>query len=1224
MSTKSDGEHTRNGAPGARGPALSMDALSPFFQKKAHILEVLRKLEETDPLKFHPSAGLSSYCDFSQALFSADTTFNTANCPPQLKVCWPLCLHSCSDSAVRDGKGAVPGAGPEVCRPCLLLAHRSLEELLTRATAHSTGVEVLDSLAWPETKVAPVANSAGVSQSRTHMHSLSAGVCALPAENRYEEHCGLLKPGGANPHLCSQIREADRNGFAHREPEPELPVLEEVQSSTRPCKKGSCNRPPSKPSPGDPNAVTAPLGKDEKPTAAVAFQSLAVGPEECFFSMAAEVAKVKNSLYAATSSLPVPACARVAYCKQEADRPAYNGLSFSSNESCTSKKVAVEPYVLSAMPEKGGPTKQLSHKCKPVLIATSPSCLNESKPSPISSPSRLLKFLKIPSIGERAQAANPLRLSPQLTRSSKIPCRSNNYEVYHSPTACRAATTAEKSRQPPLSSSPKMDLCPATQSTPPFVPKPEDASTPPTKDTGYSSHSPPKAGQNMGASPNSQSQPPRVTQKVPHYENVSELAVPHATPHFLSGPEYEDPLQERRLSPPGEEGSRNVDTPTAAPPCGTKPAGRGDGEEGVALYQLHSHRSLPISAAIHKVQSSCSHSRASSSQYVAEGTDAYAAPKKPPTGKLLGEAGHQPFQERLAALGKLKSAEDLRIGGGRPGSEEDKELRNESRATVNDERNKTAERQSERNIDKEGGTKYTNSLDGKPYPKARLGDDLVKLPGPCLAYEPGSSLSADRVEQDAPPPRTCATKMAESPNIKAGLQNSNPDTPQVLLNYVKSTATHNPAHNGRAVSGPHNSPSKAQSKPGQSSAQPGTAQPFQAERSASPVITPAPHQKLLCRPEDRSMHTASKKKGLAYVESLPPPPPRPAEAAVERKALPMGPQSAIEQKVMKGIEENVLKLQVQDRGQPAEAKQRTSNGIASWFGLRKSKLPALSRKPDTGRPKEDRKEWRLVPSSSSFTSSSGSSSKTASKKKVETEGLNISKLMEKAEDLRKALEEEQAYVKGVALERPSRGHSCEVVMNQAQGQLSVMYRGVASDTFMQQLLHRVDVKDGGGDMLQAHRRLSFDSKKSRPVFGQQRNGIIVTSRSRDVTETGAELASNDDVTADKGLVVSMNPQHFEGCGASTHTLDSGIGTFPLPEYTGSAAGKSIPKARPRWEQDSHGKQGPATKVPRKARTLDKELTSLEEDCSKQGSPSHGSGPESKGSNSRPPATHPRR
>ncbi|KAJ8258223.1 hypothetical protein GJAV_G00194530 [Gymnothorax javanicus] len=1211
MSRKSDGELTRNGAPGARGPTLSMDPMSPFLQKKAHIMEVLRKLEESDPLKFHPSAGLSSYHDFSQALFSADTNFTaTTSCPSQLKMCWPLCLHSRSDTPEPDSKAEGPVEGTESsrqqnCHSCLLLAHKGLEELLTRATAHSAGVEVLDGLLCPETKVESALNSAGMSQSCVHKH----GVSTHPIENGHDKCCSLLKAMGSNP-LRSSIKGASQDDSTHVEPAAGLTFREEVQSGTildkERCGDGT-HKTPCKSLHGDAKYMTTPL-KDEKCCEAVAFPGLAVGPEECFFSMAAEVAKVKNSLYAATSSLPVPGCARVAYSKRQAEGSVCNGLSLSSRENTPPQKVAVEPNPPSAVLERGGHSKQSpppAGKYKLSLLSASTSGVSEPKPSPISSPSRLLKFLKIPSIGERAQVTNSLRLSPQLTRNSKIPCRTNNYEVYHSSAnTCKGATTAERTQQLPPSSSPKTDSGPATLSARTFLPKPEDSATPPTNYVASSSHMAPKAGQIMVASPAGQSQPLQNTPKVPHYENVSDLITPCAKSHLLSAPECKDPLQERRMSPPGEEGPCGSATSTETLLCGSKPADRGDGEEGAAWYQHNSHHSLPVSSAVHHLQSTFSHS-----QSVDKGTEPLLATEDPPMGKLLGDPCPQPFQERLAALGKLKSAEDLQKSAEQPGSEESKEAGSENRALSNKEGSDKTET-SEHN--EEGDSTDSESPDSEPCPKADLGDNPVKLPAPCLNYEVVLGLSAGRAEKETTYPETSSVKMTESPKVKVGLQPSNPDPPLVLHNYAKFSSSQNPSHNAKTIYGPQNSPSKAQFQPCQSSSHPRVTRPLHDQCSTPLISTLSPHQMLPFRPEDRSKLSAGRKKGLSYAESPPPrpSPPRRPEVSTEKKAPSPGPQSAIEQKVMKGIEENILKLQ------PAETK-RASSSIASWFGLRKSKLPALSRKSDVARPKEDRREWRLVSSASS--SSFSSSSKSAARQKQEPESLNISKLMEKAEDLRRALEEEQAYVTGMPLDRPSRGHSCEVVMNQSQGQLSVMYRGGASDNFMQELLNRVDAKDGGEDMQPRHRRLSFDSKKLRPVFGQQRNGIIIPTRSREEMEKAQELAATDDVTSNSGPGNSMNPQPFAGCGASIHTLDSGIGTFPPPECFDSAAVKSVPKPRPRAESDSHRKPGPTTKVPRKSSTLDRQLTSLQEDSGSQESPKS-KVPECRSSNLQPPTT----
>ena len=79
-----------------------------------------------------------------------------------------------------------------------------------------------------------------------------------------------------------------------------------------------------------------------------------------------------------------------------------------------------------SVPEKDGSDLEASCGRSNVPVSPSPSCLSEVKAAAISSPSKLLKSLKIPSMGERAQSGSPVRLSPQLTRTSRIPCRTNN------------------------------------------------------------------------------------------------------------------------------------------------------------------------------------------------------------------------------------------------------------------------------------------------------------------------------------------------------------------------------------------------------------------------------------------------------------------------------------------------------------------------------------------------------------------------------------------------------------------------------------------------------------------------------------------------------------------------------------------------------------------------------------------------------------------------------
>lgn len=68
----------------------------------------------------------------------------------------------------------------------------------------------------------------------------------------------------------------------------------------------------------------------------------------------------------------------------------------------------------------------------------------------------------------------------------------------------------------------------------------------------------------------------------------------------------------------------------------------------------------------------------------------------------------------------------------------------------------------------------------------------------------------------------------------------------------------------------------------------------------------------------------------------------------------------IEEKVMMGIKENVQKCQEQEKVAANEAKQKTGPSLANWFGLRKSKLPALSgKKADSPKGKEEKKELKI-------------------------------------------------------------------------------------------------------------------------------------------------------------------------------------------------------------------------------------------------------------------------
>ncbi|XP_053154890.1 nck-associated protein 5-like [Hemicordylus capensis] len=359
---------------------------------------------------------------------------------------------------------------------------------------------------------------------------------------------------------------------------------------------------------------------------------------------------------------------------------------------------------------------------------------------------------------------------------------------------------------------------------------------------------------------------------------------------------------------------------------------------------------------------------------------------------------------------------------------------------------------------------------------------------------------------------------------------------------VGTPAARNPAKPpppGKAAKSPHGSPTKLPSK--------------------SPTKAPAQDPKP-CLPPAKPPTGAGRKN---------PPCPDPAP-----KGKP-GPPASIEEKVMKGIEENVLR---RHKGGPAagEAKQKNSSGLASWFGLRKSKLPALSRRPEAPKVKEGKMASR----------------------RLEAESLNISKLMEKAEDLRKALEEEKAYINGLALDKP-RPHACDT----GHSQLTLMYQEVTAENFMQQLLNRVDGKEAPFEThLEQKNELQrglHDAKDPR-LIRPPRNGIVghlhacpeAPPKLRDAT-------LREEIPSDDSLADSVTSQHFAVCTSLTRTLDSGIGTFPPPDYCSGMPCKSVPKLRPRLDPPPAGPlpvraPPPVTRVPRKARTLEREVPSAED------------------------------
>lgn len=911
LSSKGNGYRTQHASPGPRGPAASMEALSPFFKKKAHILEVLRKMEETDPLKFHPSTTSLSFCDYSQMLLSTEAVLATADpLPLQCKSHHTHCHCSCSDTDTHqhvNGDGALKCEGGN---SCCLRCKRS-----------------------PDSPPKPC----------NHVCSPSK------AKSSTQSH---VPPAAADCH--SKSRTGESKNESHQQPA---------------------------------GASGHPLNTE------AAEQSLEGGEQE---QESSETASEELTGFCPTS--------QISQCDLETSD--HNGLLLSSNDP-------------SAVPDQDDTDLEASCVRASASVSPSASCLSDVKAAAINSPSKLLKFLKIPSMGEKSQAStSAVRLSPQLTRSSRIPCRTNNYEVYHSPVPTRRATTTERCRQPPAPPS-RSESYPATHSAPTSPPQPEEVYSPPTNDISYSSLSAPKpSAASKLAAPSSS---PKGSQRVPYYENVCNVSTSsrEEEPTHVSEKRTMLPSQtkanggERKLVKSLPESVLHPPPQQKQSSSSTSESTSDDEEDSDSPVWVNPHSLGKAQGRVISPQTREKQEQSSEATQLppARRNDSSSIPKRPVAAgaaRSQADSSHHAFKDRLAALGKLRSSEDLQVGI-RPVE------------TLN-------EGSTELHRDEQRHSKHTDSLDGKPRGSG------LKYPGSSQLYEQAVKCQSPAVVKQ----EVCVNK-AEGSKSKIVLPSPNTDAPQVLRNNVKCPGSLNLAYNLKPGVGPHSSsspnkiPPKSPSKPCQGPSVHRAGKPTEAPRYSS-------------KSEERAKVSGKGKKNPMYGDSLPPPPPRPPTSEGEKPPQPApGLHSAIEQKVMKGIEENVLKLQEQDRGgQSSEAKQKASNGIASWFGLKKSKLPALSRKTDATKAKDDRKEWKI-----NIPSVGRDSVKMASRCKEGVEGLNISTLMEKAEGLRRALEEERAYV-----ERSGRGHSCEVVMDQAQGQLAVMYRGARSDNFMQQLLNR--------------------------------------------------------------------------------------------------------------------------------------------------------------------------
>ncbi|XP_069086611.1 nck-associated protein 5-like isoform X1 [Pleurodeles waltl] len=1158
-------ERPRGGSPASS----SLDALSPFLKKKAQILEVLRKLEEADPLLTCPSSHLplAGHTDFSLQ-WKAERR-------------WELSTAS-RGSTLADGVVPSITCGPDAWASRLLVAQNGLEDLLRWKTAgrgptqENLTVEG-SSIMGPEKADCGDIEPSEMVLLPSHCCHESSGPSSSSSSDDSGEQGDVTAPEKDSPLSLLSIITKQESDFRQGADSYLSVMIENGICGTVTEDRGmaitgqrDCETWDSKGGLPLAGTLSRALEREVLREISKAGQSKhAQEPEGTCHGML-EPTQTEAELSSSTSMW------------QEADKVteipstncnlALNQQAHALLEAQSQKQTFISTYIpsgcldnsqqLGDLPCKSlYPATELGSNNKVTSdIVTSP-CHGEPRPVPMHSPTKILKFLKMPSASDRTQNPSHLRLSPQLTRSSKIPCR-NNYEVYHSPVPSRRSFRGEEISRCGGRGQLPLDGDPAT-----ITGISSANSAVPVHCSLVSVRSPPVNPSELFA---------QHAQKAPNYENILEITnrdsasslqtcSSHLTHHLIR------PVRESEVLEPPHPNSFSL----PASPQGTSERSTQGSEPA------HSNGTdLFPNSVESKSELEPSERGSSSLPSGFPGSKCSFPVLKPESGKkhLETPAGHLPFQVRLTALGKLKSAESLQPAVfTQPEGKEEPGAERESQVTANNQRNRAL---LARPCEMSESSPDCVS-EPRVYLKRGSGSKSLRQADVCVNGESRVKCYHSNSVGSKAEAANCSPKSDQSSRHRAP-----PGSPQASRAHGRLPATGNSSKNVRS---PHGSPTKMPAKsPLKTSAPRG---PINEEtKSCSPPAVPL----LLQGQEEkqRAQQLSMGRRSVTCADYMPRTPP--GTRTTEKLPLSSTLHSAIEEKVMKGIEENMLRLKEQDRAPVVEVKQKNSSGIASWFGLKKSKLPALNRRPEAFKVKEEKR--------SGVASPSRRDGRTANKK-LEVESLNISMLMEKAEDLRKALEAEKAYMRGVSAER-SRAHPGGIVMEQTQSELKVIYsKEVTPDNFMRQLLNRVDGKDVCESPLDLKNQLPDFQKVTReskelPTSRPQRNGIVShLQHCEDAPEQSEDGNIREEVPSDDSLTESVTSQHFTACGSLTRTLDSGIGTFPPPDYCSGTPNRSVPRLKTNVDvapiMPAGGPPAPF-KVPRKARTLEREVPSIEE------------------------------
>ncbi|NXI72864.1 NCKP5 protein, partial [Anseranas semipalmata] len=253
-------------------------------------------------------------------------------------------------------------------------------------------------------------------------------------------------------------------------------------------------------------------------------------------------------------------------------------------------------------------------------------------------------------------------------------------------------------------------------------------------------------------------------------------------------------------------------------------------------------------------------------------------------------------------------------------------------------------------------------------------------------------------------------------------------------------------------------------------------------------------------------------------------------------------QPTIEEKVMLCIQENVQKGQEQNKSPTVETKQKTGPSIANWFGFRKSKLPALSsRKPDVPKTKVEKKEAKV----SGFGIKQAKLERRKEKKQTEQHcemENEINRKTDNSDILDDAMDSK--------ILKPSQNTSGQIGYEQVKGSTTATYS--PKDSFMKELLNR-SVSKGSSQGSSLHSNCISSQ-------GNHKKNSNTKADMEMQNQTLAKVVTENLQEEEEDTMTRTTCQsHVIEPGCQMRTLDSGIGTFPLPDSGNRSAGRHVSK-----------------------------------------------------------------